>query len=109
MTNPVELEDVKIWLKENGLSVSNETRLKECYNHITNPSKRANSKDKQWVACGDDSELLTVTNAIDKVTSDKYTKGDVELAVACTCIEFLEIHQKPRIPFYVKVLDELLD
>jgi hypothetical protein len=100
-----KLEDVKKYLKENGFGLSDE-RVEECYSLITNPEKRFNDLDKKWVACEQEHEKSTVKDVMDIVIvfSETYVKN----AVAKTCKEFDDITHKPRIPFYVLVIDKLI-
>ena len=100
------LEDVQEYLKN--LTIS-DTRIKKCYDLISNPASRVNTEDKKWVACHQDHEVSTVVDAIDKILDEKYATSDMTDAVVKTCEQFNKVTNKPRIPFYVLVIDKLID
>ena len=100
------LEKVQEYLKN--LTISN-ARIKECYDLISNPEDRVNTADKKWVACEQDHEVSTVVDAIDEILDEKYSTSDISDAVSKTCTQFKEVTHKHRIPFYVLVIDKLID
>lgn len=106
-----ELEEVKEYLKD----ILDEDRIEECYSLITNPKLRVNSDDKKWVACSQETELINVFNAICEILNiegnNKNTLKESYIEIIQDiCLEFvnLEITHKPRIPFYVLVLDKII-
>lgn len=111
-----KLYDVKEFFA-NELNVIEVERIETLYNRISNPHLRVNDKDKQWVAyVTQDSENYTVENAIKEILniSDMrwlltYEK-DVKEAIKIVGNVMIErgIHNKPRIPFYILVLNEIV-
>ena len=98
------------------ISTLDEERIKKLYKLISNPHLRVNSNDKQWVAYNTQaSEDNTVVNAICEILDYSKLKcitkqDDIINAVDNTGELFngLAIQMKPRIPFYILVLDELV-
>lgn len=101
-----KLEEVQEYLKE--LSITN-VRIKECYNLISNPANKVNTEDKKWVACEQEHEKITVVDAIDDILDKKYATSNILDAVTSTCAQFAKVSHKHRIPFYVLVIDKLID
>lgn len=111
MTTPAitTIEEVIKFLKNNNFDI-NEINIKKKFNSIDNIEQRVNTPDKQWVACEQTHEVTTVVNAIKHIISPaKPTNPTVEEVVETTCEEFQSknIDKKPRIPFYVVVLNNL--
>lgn len=112
-----KLDEVLEFFK-NELGAENDERITELYNMISNPHLRVNDNDKQWVAyVTQDSENKTVedamkaildVNAIDWILTEE---KKVKEAIKTTGNLFINngIKNKPRIPFYIMVLDELVD
>jgi len=86
------------------VSISND-KIKEIYESIPNKEVRVNTTDKKYVACTDDSELDGVKRAITKLNDA--SKLDITNAVKTVCGYLKGVHSKPRITFYVLVLNEL--
>ena len=106
-----KLEEVKEYLK----NVLDAERIEKCYKLITNPELRVNSDDKRWVAWSQETELITVFNAICEIlhinTNERNKFYDSYIGIIQdVCIQFTKwgINNKPRIPFYVLVLDKLI-
>lgn len=119
MAGIYKLEDVKKYIKDNiitGTSYTNETveRIEECYNLISNPFNRVNDDDKQWVAYTTQaSEDVTVVDAIEEILKQNNYDRTREVIIETVnevgeMFESLGIELKPRIPFYVFVLDSLI-
>ena len=62
-------------------------------------------------------EIVDIKNKIEKIDIKKiikesilytYDKEETKKAIKETCKDFSDIHSKPRIPFYVCVLDKLI-
>jgi hypothetical protein len=112
-----KLEDIIKYFNEK-LHVLEEERIEELYNLISNPHLRVNAKDKQWVAfVTQATEDTTVYDAICKILN-KYSELDCALGVedinnavnqTGEYFQLLKITHKPRIPFYIMVLDELVE
>lgn len=113
-----ELEDVKSYIQDTLLElILDDTRIQKLYEMIPNPKSRVDTADKQWVAyTSQDSEKITVVEAIREILIDILPswkiplKKEVEDAVdeVGTIFETMDISHKPRIPFYVLVLDKLV-
>lgn len=110
------LSDIKKYLKDNSFSITDD-RIEKCYNFISNPENRVNSDDKQWVAITQESEKKTVVAAIKKILDDnsiKYSDETItdqitnKVDVVGNLFESKKITFKPRIPFYVLTLHNLL-
>ncbi|MCK5294895.1 MAG: hypothetical protein KAJ49_09600 [Arcobacteraceae bacterium] len=101
------LEDVQEYLNDRNSGLS-DARIKECHDLISNLASRVNTNDKQWVACEEDHEIRTVVDAIDDILNEQYSTSDISDAVTKTCEQFSSISHKPRIPFYVLVIDKLI-
>lgn len=109
----VELDEVQKYLSK----VLNINRVEYLYSLISNPQVRVNSKDKQWVAYETQaSENQTVIDAIKEILADHQIawatiKNDAIEAINKTgkMFEDSNINLKPRIPFYVLVLDKILE
>ena len=106
-----KLEEVKEYLK----NVLDAERIEKCYKLITNPELRVNSDDKRWVACSQETELITVFNAICEILNiNKNDRNDFQDSyleiIQDVCLQFVEwkVNNKPRIPFYVLVLDKII-
>ncbi|CAA6807761.1 MAG: Unknown protein [uncultured Sulfurovum sp.] len=83
-----------------------EERVEECYIEITNPANRIKGNDEPWVACEEEHELNSVLTAMDKILvnmDEDKVKDRIEYV--CQVFQSKEISHKPRIPFYVLVLD----
>ena len=112
-----KLEDVIEFFKDEDLYNIEEDRIKEMYGFISSPHLRVNDTDKQWVAStSQESEVTTVANAMKEIfrysrlawtrEEDKVINTIHEVGTI-----FIEnkITMKPRIPFYIMVLDKLKD
>lgn len=95
--------------------IDSDERIEEMYNLISNPHLRVNDNDKQWVAfSSQDSENKTVEDAIKEIM--KYgrldwilEKDNVMAKIKEVGNIFLDynIKMKPRMPFYIMVLDKI--
>ncbi|KHG33177.1 hypothetical protein [Sulfurospirillum sp. MES] len=113
-----ELEDVKSYIQDKLLElILEDERIEKLYKMISNPELRVKDKDEKWVAyTSQASEDTTVVDAIRKILIDELPsreiplKKEVEDAVdeVGTIFETMDISHKPRIPFYVLVLDKLV-
>lgn len=106
-----ELEEVKKYLKD----ILDEDRIEQCYNLITNPELRVNTRDKKWVACEQSSELTRVFNAICEILNiNENERNNLQDSfmeiIQDVCLQFVNWQEtfKPRIPFYVLVLDKII-
>jgi len=107
-----KLEEVQEFLD----NVLDSDRVEELYEMISNPHLRVNSKDKKWVAyVTQASEDQTVVDAIKEILAKhqiawQIIKDDAIEAINKTGNMFVEsdIKMKPRIPFYVLVLDQII-
>ncbi|MEV9642951.1 hypothetical protein [Aliarcobacter butzleri] len=110
MAGMYELERVKAYLAK----VLSAQRVEQCYNLIPNPFNRVNDADKQWVAyVTQASEDITVINAIEEIIEEQglsRSKKDIIDTVNEVGDFFVSCEEqfKPRIPFYVLVLDKLI-
>lgn len=113
------LADVKDYFKSKLLgrdewTISNQNRIEECYDLISNPFNRVNGKDKQWVAyVTQASENTTVVDAIEEITDQNGYNRTREVIIEVVDevgeeFKSLNIDLKPRIPFYICVLDKLI-
>lgn len=108
-----KLEEVQKYLAE----VLSADRVKYLHEMISNPHLRVNSEDKKWVAYTTQaSENQTVINAIKEILADhkilwQTIKNDAIEAIDKTgqMFENSNIKMKPRIPFYVLVLDQIIE
>jgi len=86
-------------------------RIEKMYDLISNPHLRVNANDKQWVAFStQDSENKTVEDAMEEILyDDDFNRRQVKKAIKEVGNTFIEsnIRMKPRIPFYIMVLDKL--
>ncbi|MCG3690129.1 hypothetical protein [Aliarcobacter butzleri] len=115
------LSDVKKYLKDKSFTISDE-RLTKYYGYIKKYNSRVDDKDKQWIAySSQDYERTTAISAIKKISDNRsfgypegYTNEDIikritsKVDLVGTLFETKKITHKPRIPFYVLVLDKLL-
>ena len=107
-----ELKEVQEYLK-NSLD---KDRVEKLYNMISNPHLRVNSEDKKWVAYSTQaSENKTVEDAMKEILATNQSlwivmKDTVIDAIDRTgkMFEESDIKMKPRIPFYVLVLNQLV-
>ena len=94
-------------------------RIEKLYNMISNPDIRVNSDDKRWVAYTTQaSENTTVVEAMKEILEREVEQFHWKLYRE-TVIEAIDrvgekfehdnIKMKPRIPFYVLVLDQLIE
>ncbi len=116
-----ELDRVINFFEEHKLDCSEE-RITKLYGKISNPRLRVNSKDKQWVAYKTQaSENTTVVDAIEEIMnndidwillekSDKERRNNIKKVVdkVGKIFENKLLTHKPRIPFYILVLDKLV-
>ena len=100
------LDEVQEYLSD--LAITND-RIKECYDLIDDPKSRVNTEDKKWVACEQEHEKATVVDAIDEILDERYATSVILEAVIATCKQFENVSHKHRIPFYVLVIDKLID
>ncbi|MDX4026771.1 hypothetical protein NG782_10325 [Aliarcobacter cryaerophilus] len=106
-----KLTEVQEYLK----NILSAQRVEQCYKLISNPKERVNTEDEQWVACEQEHELKTVLNAINEILEedghDLLNHQDVLFNIIeeiCELFQKNEITHKPRIPFYVLVLDRVI-
>lgn len=112
-SSPYLLKDVQVYLE----SILTPLRIDELYKMIPNISVRINDPDKKWVAYTTQaSENKTVVEAIRNILGIKeflwiIKKDQVVEAInkVGTIFESHEVKMKPRIPFYILVLDQLVD
>lgn len=111
-----KLNEVKKFF-ENEINVINEEQIETLYNKISNPYLRVNDDDKQWVAyVTQDSENETVEKAIKEILgiseeiwlSSYQRKVKEAIKIVGNVMIEKNIHNKPRIPFYILVLDEII-
>lgn len=108
-----KLGEVQEYLSE----VLNANRVEYLYEMISNPHLRVNSKDKKWVAyVTQASEDQTVVDAIKEILAKhqiawQSIKNDAIEAIDKTGDMFVNynVDMKPRIPFYVLVLDQIIE
>jgi predicted transcriptional regulator len=108
-----KLEEVQKYLAE----ILDANRIKYLHEMISNPHLRVNSEDKKWVAYTTQaSENQTVINAIKEILADhkilwQTIKDDAIEAIDKTgqMFESSNIKMKHRIPFYVLVLDQIIE
>lgn len=109
----IELIEVKKFFEKSEFSIQ-ENRIEQLYNMISEKESRVNDLDKQWVACEQNYEKETVIEAIHIILDQarsirKLLDHDIFLElVEKTCLEFQAYTHKPRIPFYIVVLDKLV-
>lgn len=107
-------EIIEFFHEELGIIDSDE-RIEEMYDLISNPHLRVNDDDKQWVAfSSEDSENKTVEDAMKEILDYgdftwEINKDNVVDKISKVGNIFIEnnIKMKPRIPFYIMVLDEI--
>lgn len=103
-----DLKEIQKYL----INVIESNRVEKLYNLIQNIPGRVNTQDKRWVACiSQEQENTTVINAINEIlklnnlaTIDK-TLLHNSINDVCTFFQQNNIVDKPRIPFYILVLD----
>ncbi len=112
-----EFSEVRKYLLWHFGAEISDNRIKQCYDLISNPAMRVNSDDKKWVAyTSQASENVTVVEAIRIILIDNLPSTqlplqfEIESAVNTVGELFEEqsIRNKPRIPFYVLVLNKLI-
>lgn len=106
-----KLIEVQEYLKD----ILSAQRVEQCYKLISNPKERVSTEDEQWVACEQEHELKTVLNAINEILEDNAldlsNHQDILLDIIEDICEFFQknrITHKPRIPFYVLVLNRVI-
>lgn len=104
------LSEIQNYLSNTDMS---RARIEECYNLITSPCDRVNTEDEQWVACEQEHERLTVYDAIESILTNagyNVSSSNITQAVqeVCSLFEESSVTNKPRIVFYVLVLDQLI-
>jgi len=105
----ITLDEVKKWLEDNNLAIDmDDNRIEECHNVITRSKIRVNNPDKKWVACSDDSEVKIAIDAITKILATVDEDLNLHDVAKSVCEIFDDISHKPRMPFYVVMLDLLL-
>lgn len=112
-----ELEEVTQYIKDNIEGFYEYDRIEPLYNMISNPQVRVNSKDKQWVAYKTQaSEDNTVVEAMKEILDYKEFRWIIEKENVIEAVNSvgdifsnLGITHKPRIPFYILVLSELVE
>lgn len=112
----IDLEEIQSYiindLRMNGRIT--ESRIKRLYDIIPDKDMRINDDDKKFVACVTENyENSTVYKAIKKLIKEDIRKNVLDStirdAVKDTCVRFrnLQINDKPRIPFYILVLNKV--
>jgi len=110
-----ELDEINDFFNTKDLYEITNDRIEELYNLISNSSLRVNTEDEEWVAfSSQDSENKTVENAIKKIMAyGKATwlikKHEIQTIINEVGQIFVDadIKKKPRIPFYIMVLDKI--
>lgn len=103
-----KLDEIKEFLKEFTIT---DKRIEKLYEMISNPQNRVNSDDKQWVATTSESERTTVYSAIETILDDSkisYLSSSVVAAFKVVSEDLERLNKKPRIPFYILMLDQLV-
>lgn len=119
MAGIYQLEDIKEYFKnkifqDELFTTEIEQRIEECYSLISNPKNRVNDVDEQWVAyVTQASENTTVVDAIEEITDQNGYNRTREVIIEVVDevgeeFKSLNIDLKPRIPFYICVLDKLI-
>lgn len=119
MVGIYKFEDVTKYIKDNIIPETSYTydiseRIEQCYNLISNPFNRVNDKDKQWVAyVTQASEDITAVDAIVEIIAKAGLERSREVIIETVneVGNFFVKHgqkDKPRIPFYIFVLDSLI-
>lgn len=98
--------------------IISDKRIEACYDLIYAPYSRVNDDDKQWIAYStQEYEKEAAIKAIKKIldhSSIKYTAETIigqitnKVDEVGKLLETNKITHKPRIPFYVLVLDKLI-
>ena len=112
-----KLNEIIEFFHDEELEIISDERIEEMYNLISNPDIRVNDDDKQWVAfSSQNSEVETVGEAIKEILGyDDFRwfikKDNIVAKINKVGNIFIEnnIKMKPRIPFYIMVLNELKD
>lgn len=112
-----ELNEILEFFHEKLDRIYSDERIEEMYELISNPHIRVNDNNKQWVAFSSkDSENKTVEDAMKEILGYGDFRWSIEKDNIVAQINkvgniFIEnnIKMKPRIPFYIMVLDELKD
>jgi len=112
-----ELNEIIEFFHEKLDGIYSDERIEEMYELISDPHLRVNDDDKQWVAfSSQDLENKTVEDAMKEILGYGNFRWSIEKDNIVAKINkvgniFIEnnIKMKPRIPFYIMVLDELKD
>lgn len=102
------LNEVKEFLEEFAIT---DEKIEKLYKMISNPQNRVNSDDKQWVATTSENEKATVYSAIETILDDSkivYSSSYVVQAFEVVSEDLKHLNKKPRIPFYILMLDQLV-
>ncbi len=112
-----KLDEIIEFFKNENFYDIEENRIKEMYGLISNPDIAVNDSDKQWFDyTSQESKVTTVANMIKEIfrysrfawTKEEDRVIDTIHQVGTIFIDN-KITMKPRIPFYIMVLDKLRD
>ena len=112
-----QLDEIIKFFKDEGLYDIDENRIKHMYILISNPHLRVNDSDKQWIAyTSQESEVTSILNEMKDLFGYSRLawtkeKNNVINAIHQAGTLFLDndITMKPKIPFFIIVLDKLKD
>ncbi|MCG3690105.1 hypothetical protein [Aliarcobacter butzleri] len=106
--------ETKEFLTCNFKNKISENKMENYFEEIKNKVDRINNLDKQWVACNQEHEKYTVIKAMEKLNTidmflNKITKEMVSDIIdeICKSMSDKNIVHKPRIVFYILVLDQI--
>ncbi|MCG3680286.1 hypothetical protein [Aliarcobacter butzleri] len=106
--------ETKEFLTYNFKDKISEDKMESYFEEIKNKVDRINDLDKQWVACNQEHEKYTVIKAMEKLNTidmflNKITKEMVSNIIdeICKSMSDKNIIHKPRIVFYILVLDQI--
>lgn len=106
--------ETKEFLTYNFKDKISEDKMESYFEEIKNKVDRINDLDKQWVACNQEHEKYTVIKAMEKLNTidmflNKITKEMVSDIIdeICKSMSDKNIIHKPRIVFYILVLDQI--
>ncbi len=98
------LSEISSYLKDMKLD---EELLKKCYSFINKPEEKVNISSTIYIKCDTLYDFNTISSYIQSISSE-VDIDTIHKAVKSTANQFKQVHQKPRIAFYLVILSKII-
>lgn len=99
------LKEISSYLKDMELE---QDLLKKCYDLIDNAKEKVSCDSKLYLKCDTQYDINTISSYIQSITADVQI-ATIHKAIKSTANQFKQVHQKPRIAFYLVILSKIIN